>query len=113
MLVRLDSPPDRFLARCPDKRLTPNSLRQNYLRGLGRAIEDLKQFEPDLLGVSAGFDAYVHDPVGEQALEVDDYYWLGQVFRGLEAPVFSILEGGYSNDLPELVLAYLAGLEGK
>ena len=93
--------------------VAPNSLRQNYLRGLGRAIEDLKRFEPDLLGVSAGFDAYVHDPVGEQALEVDDYYWLGQVFRGLEAPVFSILEGGYSHDLPELVLAYLAGLEGK
>ena len=28
-------------------------------------------------------------------------------------PVFSLLEGGYSNDLPELILAYLKGLGGK
>jgi acetoin utilization deacetylase AcuC-like enzyme len=27
--------------------------------------------------------------------------------------LFSVLEGGYSADLPELILAYLKGLEGK
>jgi acetoin utilization deacetylase AcuC-like enzyme len=33
--------------------------------------------------------------------------------RGLGVPVFSLLEGGYSSALPELILAYLKGLEGK
>jgi acetoin utilization deacetylase AcuC-like enzyme len=33
--------------------------------------------------------------------------------RGLGVPVFSVLEGGYSEELPELILAYLRGLEGK
>ena len=28
-------------------------------------------------------------------------------------PIVSVLEGGYSNDLPELILAYLRGLDGK
>jgi acetoin utilization deacetylase AcuC-like enzyme len=33
--------------------------------------------------------------------------------RALGIPVFSILEGGYSKDLPELILAYLKGLDGR
>ena len=33
--------------------------------------------------------------------------------RKLGVPVFSLLEGGYSNDLPELILAYLKGLDGR
>jgi hypothetical protein len=32
--------------------------------------------------------------------------------RALNIPFFSLLEGGYSKDLPELVLAYLGGVEG-
>jgi len=31
----------------------------------------------------------------------------------LGVPTFSVLEGGYSEDLPELILAYLKGLDGK
>jgi acetoin utilization deacetylase AcuC-like enzyme len=33
--------------------------------------------------------------------------------RQLGVPVFSVLEGGYSSDLPELILAYLSGLDGR
>jgi hypothetical protein len=32
--------------------------------------------------------------------------------RALGVPLFSALEGGYSNDLPELILAYLKGQSG-
>jgi hypothetical protein len=28
-------------------------------------------------------------------------------------PMFSLLEGGYSDDLPELICAYLKGVNGK
>jgi acetoin utilization deacetylase AcuC-like enzyme len=31
----------------------------------------------------------------------------------LGIPAFSILEGGYSRDLPDLILAYLKGLAGQ
>jgi acetoin utilization deacetylase AcuC-like enzyme len=43
----------------------------------------------------------------------EDYYWLGQTLRQLGVPVVSLLEGGYSDDLPELIFAYLKGLAGK
>ena len=66
-----------------------------------------------MIGVSAGFDAYARDPLAQETLEAEDFYWLGQSFRKLGLPVFSLLEGGYSKDLPELIIAYLKGLDGK
>jgi acetoin utilization deacetylase AcuC-like enzyme len=65
-----------------------------------------------MVAVSAGFDAYARDPLAQETLEVEDFHWLGQSMRGLGVPVLSVLEGGYSSDLPELILAYLKGLDG-
>ena len=79
---------------------------------LSSALESVKQFKPDLLAVSAGFDAYHRDPLAEGTLEAEDFFWLGQRIRELGVPTFSILEGGYSRDLPDLILAYLKGIEG-
>jgi acetoin utilization deacetylase AcuC-like enzyme len=75
-------------------------------------MDDLRQFKPDLIAVSAGFDAYRGDPLCQQQLEAEDYHWFGDTLRQLGTPLFSLLEGGYSDDLPELILAYLRGLEG-
>ena len=63
--------------------------------------------------MSAGFDAYARDPLAQGALVLEDFHWLGQTLRKLNAPLFSLLEGGYSRDLPELIFAYLKGVEGK
>src|SRR6266849_2065527 len=52
----------------------------------------------------------VLDPLAEETLEAEDYYWLGQSLRKLGLPLFSLLEGGYSNDLGDLVFAYLKGI---
>ena len=52
-------------------------------------------------------------PTVELPLEAEDFHWLGESMRKLGIPVFSLLEGGYSSDLPDLVLAYLNGLAGK
>ena len=80
---------------------------------LSRALDELKKFKPDLVAVSAGFDAYARDPLAQETLEVEDFYWLGQSIRKLGVCTFSVLEGGYSSDLPELIFAYLKGLGGK
>ena len=63
-------------------------------------------------GFGRFIDAYRGDPLADGTLE-EDYYWLGESFRELGVPAFSLLEGGYSDDLPELIFAYLKGLEGK
>jgi len=91
----------------------PQTPRPEYRKVLQRALEQLKKFQPELVGVSAGFDAYSGDPLAQETLEAEDYYWLGKSIRALGLPVFSLLEGGYSNELPDLVLAYLQGIDGK
>jgi acetoin utilization deacetylase AcuC-like enzyme len=88
----------------------PATPRLEYRAILSRAFETLKKFRPDMVAVSAGFDAYRGDPLADGTLEAEDFYWLGETIRRLEVPAFSVLEGGYSTALPELVLAYLSGL---
>ncbi|HHY84717.1 MAG TPA: histone deacetylase [Verrucomicrobia bacterium] len=97
---------------CLNFPVPPNTNREDYRAALSSALESVKQFKPDLLAVSAGFDAYHRDPLAEGTLEAEDFFWLGQRIRELGVPTFSILEGGYSRDLPDLILAYLKGIEG-
>ncbi|HUZ08036.1 MAG TPA: histone deacetylase [Candidatus Paceibacterota bacterium] len=98
---------------CFNYPVAPGEARETWRATLTRALGDMRQFRPDLVGVSAGFDAYLRDPLADGALEVEDFHWLGRELRGLGAPFFSLLEGGYSRDLPELIFAYLKGAEGK
>lgn len=98
---------------CYNYPVPPQTLRGEYRHVLASAVEHLQAFKPGLVAVSAGFDACARDPLAQGSLEAEDFYWLGQSFRDLGVPVFSLLEGGYSPDLPELILAYLKGLEGK
>jgi acetoin utilization deacetylase AcuC-like enzyme len=93
--------------------VAPRTPRGEYRKVLARALDELKKFKPGLVAVSAGFDAYARDPLAQETLEAEDYHWLGQSIRQLEIPAFSVLEGGYSNDLPELILSYLKGLAGQ
>jgi len=91
----------------------PNTSRETYRTKLVQVLDDLRSFRPELIAVSAGFDAYARDPLAEGTLLAEDFHWLGKSLRDLKIPFFSLLEGGYSKDLPELILAYLKGVEGK
>lgn len=97
---------------CFNYPVPPQTPRLEYRHILSSALEHLQTFKPEIVAVSAGFDCYAHDPLAQESLEAEDFYWLGQLFRDLGVPVFSLLEGGYSNDLPELILAYLKGIDG-
>ncbi len=97
---------------CFNHPVAPQFPRMEYRKTLSRALERLMAGKPELVGVSAGFDAYARDPIAHETLEAEDFHWLGKEIRKLGVPVFGILEGGYSNDLPDLVLAYLRGWSG-
>lgn len=99
-------------ANCFNFPVAPATPAPEYRAVLRRAFDELKNFRPDIVGVSAGFDAYRGDPLAEETLEARDYQWLGEMIRDLNIPAFSVLEGGYSEELPELILAYLRGLTG-
>jgi acetoin utilization deacetylase AcuC-like enzyme len=66
----------------------------------GRILPALDRFSPDLLLVSAGFDAHKVDPLAQFCLETEDFSWLtAELLRlaGAHAAgrVVSVLEGGY------------------
>ena len=91
--------------------VAPGASHDTYRQALGKALAAVKKFNPDLLAVSAGFDAYRRDPLSDEPLEAEDFQWLGEQVRGFGVTSFSLLEGGYSSELPELILAYLKGLQ--
>lgn len=71
----------------------------------------LRQFQPQLLLISAGFDAHYLDPLAELNFNEDDYAWLTRQILAVAQDccagrVVSILEGGYS--LPALAASVAA-----
>jgi acetoin utilization deacetylase AcuC-like enzyme len=103
----------RHLNNCHNYPVPPGLSRAAYREVAVQALAELESFKPQLIAISAGFDAYSGDPLCQQQLEVGDYHWFGTRFREFGVPLFSVLEGGYSDHLPELILAYLQGLEGR
>jgi len=91
----------------------PGTPRAAWRQVYEAAFERLVAARPQLVGVSAGFDAYSKDPLANGTLERDDFLWLGKRLRALGVPVFAVLEGGYSLDLPDLVFHFLLGLDGR
>ena len=89
----------------------PRTPRKDYRNTLRQALAKLIQWKPDIIAVSAGFDAYARDPLAQETLEAEDFHWLGQQITRQNLPFYSILEGGYSDDLPQLILAYLNGIQ--
>jgi acetoin utilization deacetylase AcuC-like enzyme len=73
------------------------------------ALDRLVAFQPDLLLVSAGFDAYLNDPITNLRLEAEHFYRFGTWLREINIPVAAILEGGYSAELPELIETFIRG----
>ena len=88
--------------------IAPYTPREAILDIAQRSLDKLIGFEPDLLLVSAGFDAYARDPLLQLTLEREDFTTFGEWLGNLEIPVAVVLEGGYSDELPELIDAFLS-----
>src|SRR5437588_2417311 len=88
--------------------VAPFTPRAQYVHLAERALEKLIAFKPDLILVSAGFDAYSGDPLVQMTLEHDDFAKFGDWLRKIGIPTAAVLEGGYSGELPELIDAFLA-----
>src|SRR5215470_5019495 len=87
--------------------IAPYTRRELILEIARRSLDQLIAFEPDLLLVSAGFDAYARDPLLQLTLEREDFATFGEWLNEIDIPIAVALEGGYSNELPELIDAFL------
>ena len=77
---------------------TGATMRDIYARYVMPALRD---YAPELLLISAGFDAHTDDPLAGLTWQADDYAWITrQLVTVAGARVVSCLEGGY--DLPAL-----------
>lgn len=96
---------------CINYPLPASTTPEEYLAAFAEGLKEVEKFGPDLLAVSAGFDSYRLDPITNLTLELETYREIGAMISKLKTPAFSVLEGGYSRDLPECIYQYLSGLE--
>ena len=71
-----------------------------YLNAYEHVLNKLKEFKPEFLLFSAGFDAHIDDPLAQLRLDSEDFYTLTKRTLEISKPfcngnVVSILEGGY------------------
>jgi acetoin utilization deacetylase AcuC-like enzyme len=78
----------------------------------------LEKFKPQVVFVSAGFDAHALDPLAELRLVRDDYVWITQFIKDIAARhakgrIVSSLEGGYDlQSLAESATVHVKALAG-
>jgi acetoin utilization deacetylase AcuC-like enzyme len=98
----------RNSSNCRNYPIAPHTPRADHMAELARSWDAIMGYKPDLVLVSAGFDAYAHDPVTSMTLEIEDFAELGRWLHQADFPVAAVLEGGYSAELPQLIDAFLS-----
>jgi acetoin utilization deacetylase AcuC-like enzyme len=97
--------------------LTPGDGGEQFREAVENAIlPRLRDFSPDLVVISAGFDAHVRDPLANLNFVEADYTWVTQKLMEIadktaQGRVVSVLEGGYDLEgLSRSVAAHVTAL---
>jgi acetoin utilization deacetylase AcuC-like enzyme len=83
-----------------------------------RILPQLEKFTPELIVISAGFDAHYRDPLASLNLKAEDFGWVTRKLMDLAEKsaggrIVSVLEGGYDlQGLKESVAAHVGALMG-
>ena len=89
----------------------PGSADDIFLDATDRILSLALQFKPDVVAVSAGFDAHLFDPLLQLRVTNSTFYTIGKKLRGHFSQIFATLEGGYNTDvLPNGVNNFIAGI---
>ena len=95
--------------------VAPHAAREDWRATFaGGLMPALEAFRPDLILISAGFDAHRRDPLAHQSLEAADFAWATRAVievarRVCDGKVVSALEGGY--DLEGLTRSTVAHVQ--
>jgi acetoin utilization deacetylase AcuC-like enzyme len=100
--------------------LPPGTSGEAWRRVVERdVLPAIDAWRPQLIFVSAGFDAHVADPLASMGLLEEDFAWVTRELRLLaerhcDGRIVSVLEGGYNPDaLARSVLAHVRELSGE
>jgi acetoin utilization deacetylase AcuC-like enzyme len=93
--------------------LPSGSTDDDYARAYERVGERLEKYDPQLLLVSAGYDAHANDPLASMYVSVDGYAAIvRRLLRSTRAPIALVTEGGYDLDaLRDCILATVAEID--
>ncbi len=111
--TRADNIPGNIL-NLPLPEGTPSAAYRQQFHG--EAIAALIEFDPELLVISAGFDAAAEDPLAGLELTAEDFAWITDELVAVAnyccgGHICSVLEGGYDlGALSRGVAAHVAGL---
>jgi acetoin utilization deacetylase AcuC-like enzyme len=94
---------------CLNFPVLPDTPAPRHMEILRESWGAVLEFGPSLVLVSAGFDAYRHDPITTMCLGAEDFVMLGAWMHDSGLPAAALLEGGYSDHLPTLVAGFLEG----
>ena len=85
-----------------------------FMHAINNFMTIAEQFSPDVVAVSAGFDAHIEDPLLQLNVSANTYYKIGQLLRQKSNNVFAVLEGGYNtNYLPKCLFNFVAGMNSE
>jgi len=94
--------------------LPPGSGDDIFLDAFESILPIAHQFKPDVVAVSAGFDAHQYDLLLNLKVSTYAFYELGRRLRKEFEQVFATLEGGYNvQELRKSVLTFVAGFNGE
>jgi acetoin utilization deacetylase AcuC-like enzyme len=99
--------------------LPPNTGDHGYLRAWQSLVEPVaREYKPQLILLSAGYDAHKDDPLAQQKISTNGYRMLAKRLQKLsvelKAPVLALLEGGYNTGvLAQSVIVTIEELIGK
>jgi acetoin utilization deacetylase AcuC-like enzyme len=93
--------------------LPPGSADDIFLDAFEHFLPAAKQFSPDVVAVSAGFDAHQHDLLLDLRVGTYSFFRIGQRLREHFPYIFATLEGGYNiQELFHGVESFRAGING-
>ncbi len=102
-----------------NKPLGTSSGSREFREAINSIVDRMDKFKPELIIVSAGFDAHYDDPLASLRLSEEDFYWATKAIKDLAHThcndrLVSSLEGGYSIlGLTTSVQAHLTALMEK
>jgi acetoin utilization deacetylase AcuC-like enzyme len=83
---------------------------KDFLIAVDKAINVARRFNPDIVAVSAGFDAYYKDTLLGLQVTQRAFYECAFRLRRAFSNIFAVLEGGYHEDVKECVDSFIDGI---
>ena len=83
------------------------------LEAVDAAIQRAREFQADVVGISAGFDGYVDDRLLGLNYTLDGYYICGKKLRQSFDRIFAVLEGGYHFDIKKCTDHFIRGVNNE